>query len=139
MTTIVTLIRWSLFLTNPGSITAKFRKMLHRSSSAFWKKTNWICTRIKHLFVHNLYLYTIIKAIKHCLFFKDFNHLHHFRLKNNRMTVTTTFIFDIMQNLHLIFEDIKLWTAKITYYNIIIGIIPEISLQQTFQIKVQHG
>lgn len=118
---------------------SKVQENVTQKFQCFLKKTNWICTRIKHLFVHNLYLYTIIKAIKHCLFFKDFNHLHHFRLKNNRMTVTTTFIFDIMQNLHLIFEDIKLWTAKITYYNIIIGIIPEISLQQTFQIKVQHG
>lgn len=91
----------------------------------------FICKQF--VFVHNYQSYKTLP------FFKDFNHLHHFRLKNNRMTVTTTFIFDIMQNLHLIFEDIKLWTAKITYYNIIIGIIPEISLQQTFQIKVQHG
>lgn len=34
MTINVTFTKWSLFLTKPGSITAKFRKMLHKSSNA---------------------------------------------------------------------------------------------------------
>lgn len=82
-------------------------------------------------------MYIIIKALNITSFLKT-NHLHHFRFKK-KTKMTITFIFHIMQNLHLIFDDIERLIAKITYYNIIIGIIPEISLQQTFQIKVQHG